>query len=108
MRHRAHLPAAERQAISRLHALLSRPGLLHGSLQTNRRRCGNPTCRCLRGHLHVSPLLRVVERGRQVSIHVPAIWEARVRVWLERDREIRRLLGQLAALYSARLKARKE
>ena len=108
MRHRAHLPAAERQAISRLHALLSRPGLLHGSLQSNRRRCGNPRCRCNRGYLHVSPLLRVVEGGRQVSLHVPAVWEARVRAWLKRDQEIRQILGQLAAMYSARLKARKE
>lgn len=108
MRHRGHLPDAERQAISRLHALLTRPGLLHGSLQANRRRCGNPTCRCSRGRLHTSPLLRVVEGGKQVSIHVPATWEARVRAWLGRDREIRQLLSRLAAMYTSRLRRRKE
>jgi hypothetical protein len=31
-----------------------------------------------------------------------------VRAWLKRDREIRQILGQLAAMYSARLKTRKE
>lgn len=105
---RAHLPPAERRAVSRIHALLSAPGLVHGSLQVNRRRCGKPTCRCARDELHESLVLRVVQEGRQLSLHVPSEWEARVREWLDRDREIRRLLAEISSGYVARLRERRE
>lgn len=103
-----HRPAAERQRLSRIRHLLSEPGILHGSLQSNRRRCGKPTCRCASGELHTSLHLRIMENGKQVSIHVPAAWEERVRKWLDRDREVRELLLELSAFYAARLRERKE
>ena len=49
-----------------------------------------------------------MENGKQVSIHVPAAWEERVRKWLDRDREVRELLLELSAFYAARLRERKE
>lgn len=104
---RNHLSAAERRAVSRLHSLLGTPGLLHGSLQTNRRRCGKASCRCASGDLHESLVLRVVQEGRQRSLHVPAEWERRIREWLERDREVRRLLAEISEGYVARLKDRR-
>jgi hypothetical protein len=104
---RSHLSAAERRAVSRLHSLLAVPGLLHGSLQANKRRCGKATCRCAFGDLHASLVLRVVQEGRQRSLHVPAEWEVRVREWLERDREVRRLLAEISDGYVARLKERR-
>jgi hypothetical protein len=48
-----------------------------------------------------------MEEGRQVSVHVPASWEARVREWVERDRSIRALLLELSGLYLKRLRERK-
>lgn len=103
---RSHLPAAERRAVARLHLLLTSPGLLHGSLQVNRRRCGKASCRCMSGHLHQSLVLRVVQEGCQRSLHVPAEWEVRIREWLQRDREVRRLLAEISDGYVARLKDR--
>jgi hypothetical protein len=50
----------------------------------------------------------VVEKGRQVSIHVPSEWEPTVRAWVERDREARSLLLEISRLYVQRLRARKE
>lgn len=103
---RSHLPAAERRTVARLHLLLASPGLLHGSLQVNRRRCGKASCRCASGDLHQSLVLRVVQEGQQRSLHVPAEWEARIREWLDRDREVRRLLAEISDGYVARLKDR--
>ena len=105
---RAHLPVDERQALSRLRQLLSKPGLLHGSLRVNRRACGKKNCRCAQGELHSSLTLWVVDQGRQIPLHVPAAWQERVQEWVERDREIRSLLLKLSALYTARLRERKE
>jgi hypothetical protein len=46
--------------------------------------------------------------GKQISVHVPAAWESRVREWIERDREIRSLLLEISTAYLQRLRARKE
>jgi len=105
---RAHVPADERRRVSQLHALLNEPGLIHGSLQTSRRRCGRAGCHCAQGEPHESFSLRVVEGGRQLSIHVPSDWLERVRQWLERDREIRGLLQELSTSYVARVRRRDE
>jgi hypothetical protein len=103
---RAHLPPEERRAVSRLHALLNLPGLVHGSLQVSRRRCGKRSCHCASGELHEGFSLRVMVDGRQRAVHVPADWVERMREWIERDREVRALLGELSALSVERLRDR--
>ena len=108
MRHRSHLPPAERQAVARLHSLLQHPGLLHGSLQVKLRRCGKPSCHCSRGERHPSLRLYIVQKGRQISLHVPAVWQTRVRAWIDRDREIRKLLLHISTRYAEKLRQRKE
>jgi len=108
MVHRWGVPERERRLLSRVRQLLGQPGLLHGSLRVNRRRCGKRGCRCTKGQLHAGVLLAVMQRGRQVSLYVPAAWEGRVRQWVGRDREIRKLLVELSGLYTERLRRRKE
>lgn len=103
---RAHLPPAERRALSRLHALLHQPGILHGSLHEVRRRCGRAGCRCARGALHPACLLRVVEGGCQRTVYVPKDWAPRVQRWIDRDREIRSLLLEISSGYLARIRKR--
>ena len=105
---RVHLPPEERRAVSRLHALLNLPGLVHGSLQVSRRRCGKDSCRCATGEPHESFSLRVMVEGRQRAVHVPADWVERIREWIERDREFRALLGEVSALYVERLRSRED
>lgn len=103
---RAHLPPLERRTVSRLHLLLSQPGVLHGSLHQIARRCGKRGCSCAEGEGHPALLLRVRTQGRQRSVYVPGAWEGRVREWIDRDREIRRLLLEISAFYLARLRER--
>ena len=105
---RAHLPPEERRAASRIQQLLLQPGLLHGSVRINKRLCGKNTCRCARGELHSSLVLSYVQDGKQLSLHVPAGWEERVRKWIGRDQEIRHLLARLSDVYCERLRQRKE
>lgn len=105
---RAHLPAKERNAVSRIHFLLSKPGLLHASLQVNRRRCGKKRCRCVTGKPHISLYLSILAKGRQHHFGVPPSWEARLREWIERDREVRRLLLEISGMYRDRFCNRKE
>jgi hypothetical protein len=105
---RAHLSPEERRTVARLHYLLSQPGLLHGSLRTRTTRCGKEGCVCTRGKPHSSFVLTVSDKGKQVSLHVPASWEERVRGWLSRDQEIRQLLLDLATVSTERLRNRKE
>jgi len=105
---RSHLPANERQAVSRIHLLLSKPGLLHASLHVNRRRCGKRRCRCATGKPHASLCLSVVAKGRQNNFGVPPSWEARLREWIERDREVRKLLLTVSGMYRDRFLHRPE
>jgi hypothetical protein len=105
---RAHLSPQERRAAARIQQLLLQPGVLHGSLRVNRRRCGKTTCKCARGELHSSLVLSYVQDGKQLSIHVPDSWEERVRQWIGRDQEIRQLLTQLSDVYCEQLRNRKE
>ena len=105
---RSHLPVAERGAVSRVHFLLAKPGLLHGSLQVIASRCGKKGCHCADGKGHPSLRLYVMQKDRQISLHVPASWGGRVREWIKRDREVRELLVDISTHYVARLRKRKE
>jgi len=49
-----------------------------------------------------------MDGGKQISVHVPATWESRVREWIERDQEIRSLLLEISTVYLRRLRTRKE
>ena len=49
-----------------------------------------------------------MQKDRQISLHVPASWEGRVREWIKRDREVRELLVDISTHYVARLRKRKE
>jgi hypothetical protein len=38
-------------------------------------------------------------KGRQNNFGVPASWEGRLREWIERDREVRKLLLEISKIY---------
>ena len=106
---RTSLSPAERQLYSTLHQVLSRPGLLRGSLVEMRRTCGKEGCRCQkdRRHRHRSLYLGLKLKGRQHMVYVPKDWEDRVREWVDRHREIRDVLEKLSLACIKRLQARK-
>jgi len=95
---RAHLPASERAARSRLLQLLSKEPLVCGTAVVMSRRCGNKRCRCMKGQKHVSLYLAVRARGRRQMIYVPPEREESVRRWVETYREVKTLLEVLSEM----------
>lgn len=105
---RASLSPAERQFYSKLHQLLSRPGLIRGNLVEMHRRCGKGGCRCQGGprQRHRSLYLGFKLNGRQKMLYIPKNWEGRVREWVERYSQIREVLGQVSTAFVKRLTSR--
>ena len=102
------LPDAERRLYSELRQMLTRPGLLRGSLVDSRRKCGKAGCRCRTDprRRHRSLYLGLTTGGKTRMIYVPPEWEARVREWLDRYHQIREVLERLSEACVRRLKDR--
>jgi hypothetical protein len=86
------------------------PSLIKASLVVNRRKCGNPACRCAEGKLHESLAFTFKERGRSVIAHVPRGMEDDARR-AERDyKALKKAVDALSALNlkSFRLLAERE
>ena len=106
---RSHLPPEERQAVSELHRLLNKTGLLRGTLVHTRRRCGKPNCRCAAGkRLHHSLYVSQSHHGKLRMRCVPKDWEARVREGVGRWARVRALLEQLSEISWGRLIRRED
>lgn len=107
---RASLSAAERVLYSRLHHILTRPGLLRGSLVTMGRTCGKRSCACYRdkSRRHQALYLAANVGGKRRMIYVPAAWKDRVREWVDRHVEIREVLEKISRACLRRLKSRGE
>lgn len=107
---RGALGPVERGLYARVRQMLTRPGLLRGSLVVLRRRCGKTGCRCngARRDWHESLVLKIGENGKQRTIYVPAEWEDRVRAWVAHYAEIREVLEKLSRACVARLEGREE
>ena len=69
--------------------LAERGPLLHASLGTRARVCGNPGCHCSTGELHESKYLSASIKGQARQVHVPASDEVEVARWVERYRRFR-------------------
>ena len=107
---RTSLSAGERQLYSRLHHVLTRPGLLRGSLVDMGRTCGKRSCACHqdKSRRHHALYLAANVGGKRRMIYVPAAWEGRVREWVDRHGEIREVLEKISQYCLRRLKDRKE
>jgi uncharacterized protein DUF6788 len=88
---RNQLPAAERDARSRLRQCADRP-LLRGSLVRMARVCGKPGCHCVQGEKHVSLYLAIRVGRKRKMIYLPSRLEERARAWVASSQEIDRLL----------------
>lgn len=103
---RSHLSPREREAISRLHQLLSEPGLLRASFVPMRRRCGKDSCRCAerKKHWHASTYVIQRHQGKPRMKHLGKDQENDVRRWVERYRQVKALLNKVSDLYWKQLK----
>lgn len=104
------LPPADRALYSRLHQVLSQPGVVQGSLVTMRRTCGKDTCRCQKSprHRHRSLYLAVRLGRKRQMVYVPSPWEARVTDWVARCGDVQDLLGEISESFVRRLLKREE
>jgi hypothetical protein len=68
---RRQLDQAQQLLPGLLQVCFERTPLLPGSVYTLRRKCGKPTCHCLRGNLHQSTVLRYRGQGRSQN-SIPA------------------------------------
>lgn len=69
---------------------------IKGSLVVNRRRCGNPKCRCTQGKLHESLAITYKQKGRSVLLHVPTELEQEATRLIHNYQHIKDLLGQVS------------
>lgn len=97
-----HLPLQslgpeERRLYPQLRQMLTKAGVLRGSLVVMKRRCGKAYCRCNESprNRHRSLVLKVGKNGRQRTIYIPPEWEDRVRTWVAHYAEIRAVLERL-------------
>ncbi len=105
---RAHLSAEERKIVSQIHWLINKPGLLRASLVRMKRKCGNKNCRCTKGKLHESWYLHQSKDGKPRMLYVPGKREKDVISWVERNKEIRKLLDELSQIYWDKICKRQE
>lgn len=106
MKHRSNLSAKERRIISRIHWLISKPGLLRANLVEMKRRCGNKNCRCAKGKLHKSWYLYQSKGGKPHMLYIPAELEEDAVEWVNKYKEIKDLLEELSQIYWKKIKER--
>ena len=86
----------------RLHTMTSQGPLTPGSFYLLRRKCGKPSCRCTRGHLHAVWVLTRSEAGQHKLYPVPSDQRAQVRqlaaAWRRYQRARARLIQQITVL----------
>ncbi len=104
------MSAAERRVRSRVAKVVHERQLLHASLVTMRRVCGNPNCKCARGEKHVSLYLCrwIPHEKRQRMLYVPRDWEERVKRWVGNYQEVKKLLEEVCEEGWQRVVNRKE
>lgn len=104
--HRGYLSKLERKAISRIHQLLGKPGLLRATLTYLQRQCGRDYCKCSHSkrYRHGSWYIMQSYQGQKRMMHVSSGQIDPVRQWVNRYREIKRLLNRVADFYWESLK----
>ena len=95
----------EKRRDAKLKQLAGVGPLLQGSLGEIRVTCGNPNCRCARGHKHRSHILKREVRGKTQSLYVPVDMVEEARKWVEEHRRVKRLLTEISELNRSILKA---
>ena len=98
----------ERRLRSQLNRLLSRRGVIHGSLIRRRRVCGKPHCKCTRGELHEGLYLVVTEQGVPRQLYVPREWEQTVQQWIDDYRKARKLMDDISRIHWDKVRNRQD
>jgi len=98
----------ERHWRARARELLVEGGLMRGSISVRWRVCGKANCRCAQGERHEAMVVVYRRANKTTQLYVPKEWEARVREWVQRYREVRELLEKLSGVCEKKVRRRKE
>ena len=85
----------QREVAARLKKLAQLGPFIDGSLVVIRRRCGNPNCRCARGHKHPAHYLTRKVGKKTRSLYIPVDLLEDVRTWHKEYRRLKRLVGEI-------------
>ena len=72
--------------------------VLAASLVTLRRSCGNPHCRCARGHKHLGHYLTWKVNTKTHTAYVPVALVPQVKLWTQEHRRLKQLVHQITQL----------
>lgn len=90
-----NINAYKREVASRLRKLALCGPMIDGSLVVIRRRCGNPNCRCARGHKHPAHYLTRKVANKTHSLYIPVDLVEEVRKWHNEYRRLKRLVAEI-------------
>ena len=86
-----------------LEVFLARDSLVKGSVYTLHRRCGKPTCGCVRGARHSTLVLSWSEAGRTRLRSLPPGRQGELRTAVRRYQRFRRARARLIKLHAEML-----
>jgi hypothetical protein len=72
--------------------------VLAASLVTLRRACGNPNCRCARGHKHLGHYLTWKVKAKTHTAYVPVDLLPQVKLWTQEHRRLKHLVHHITQL----------
>lgn len=78
--------------------LQAKSPVLAASLVTIRRACGNPNCRCARGHKHLGHYLTWKVKAKTHTAYVPLDLLPQVKLWTQAHRRLTQLVHQITQL----------
>ena len=83
---------------ARQRELRAKSPVLAASLVTIRRACGNPNCRCARGHKHLGHYLTWKVKTKTHTVYVPVDLLPEVKLWTQEHRRLKQLVQQITQL----------
>jgi hypothetical protein len=93
-----HPTLIRRSLQARQKQLQAKCPVLAASLVTLRRTCGNPNCRCARGHKHPGHYLTWKVKTKTRTAYVPVELLPQVKLWIQEHRRLKQLVRELTQL----------
>ena len=93
-----HPTLIRRFLLARQKQLQAKSPVLAASLVSIRRTCGNPNCRCARGHKHPGHYLTWKVKAKTHTAYVPVDLVPQVKQWTQEHRRIKDLVAQITQL----------
>lgn len=93
-----HPTLIRRSLQARQKELQAQSPVLAASLVTIRRACGNPNCRCARGHKHLGHYLTWKVKAKTHTAYVPVDLLPEVKLWTQEHRRLKQLVHHITQL----------